>query len=377
MKEDIMHSCQALRGYTRRHVLRALTALVAGVLIWSAVSDHLAWAGAVDATGVTANAPPYPGTVLFRAEEDPADPEPYRLHSDMPPVVTMEVNTEEEAKVKQSWKEISSSTPVFDQAYHNEGVLMHWSTSEAYQYFWKIYGYQGFANDNNDVTSFVLKEAPYSCSFVHDSGSDILNYIQCGTRWGALPMFPTMIDSIGHEFTHAINQHKARLPNFGEGGALNESFADIFGLMLKFSVYPLGVGNWNFAEHGILYPSSPSGPVLRYPPDPHWLGHPATYGDDVVNGKQLWKDPANKADDKGGVHTNCEVQNHWFYLLAEGGAGTNGKGWSYQVTGIGKQPAANITFLHMIEGLDSTADFMKARENSLSWARKLCGTSSQ
>ena len=35
------------------------------------------------------------------------------------------------------------------------------------------------------------------------------------------------------------------------------------------------------------------------------------------------------------MHTNSGVQNHWFYLLSEGGNGVNDDGFYYSVNGIG------------------------------------------
>ena len=49
-------------------------------------------------------------------------------------------------------------------------------------------------------------------------------------------------------------------------------------------------------------------------------------------------------NDNGGIHTNSGVQNHWFYLLAEGGSGTNDMNNTYQVAGIGLEKAARIAY---------------------------------
>jgi len=49
-------------------------------------------------------------------------------------------------------------------------------------------------------------------------------------------------------------------------------------------------------------------------------------------------------NDYCGVHTNSGVLNHWFYILTEGKTGTNDKGSSYSVTGIGIDKAVKITY---------------------------------
>ena len=49
-------------------------------------------------------------------------------------------------------------------------------------------------------------------------------------------------------------------------------------------------------------------------------------------------------NDYGGVHINSGVQNHWFYLLSQGGSGVNDNGDSYSVSGIGINQALEIAY---------------------------------
>lgn len=45
--------------------------------------------------------------------------------------------------------------------------------------------------------------------------------------------FTKCIDVIAHELTHGVTQYEAGLQYFGESGALNESFSDVFGSLVK------------------------------------------------------------------------------------------------------------------------------------------------
>ena len=45
--------------------------------------------------------------------------------------------------------------------------------------------------------------------------------------------FTIAIDVIGHELTHGVVQYEAGLLYQGESGALNDSFADVFGSLVK------------------------------------------------------------------------------------------------------------------------------------------------
>ncbi|MEX2597409.1 MAG: M4 family metallopeptidase, partial [Salibacteraceae bacterium] len=76
---------------------------------------------------------------------------------------------------------------------------------------------------------------------------------------------------------------------------------------------------------------------------------------------EFWED--NDCD-AGGIHINAGVQNHWFYLLSEGGSGSNDNEDSYFVNGIGPDAAGSIALLNMMT-LDESAQFEDARDNAL------------
>ena len=110
-------------------------------------------------------------------------------------------------------------------------------------------------------------------------------------------------DIMGHEFTHGVTQSEAGLIYNNESGALNESFSDIFGEMVE-----------SWAEGICDYLVGADRGAIRSFINPNTYGQPDTYlGTDWYTGTA----------DNGGVHTNSGVQNHWFYLVSEGGSGTN------------------------------------------------------
>jgi Zn-dependent metalloprotease len=45
--------------------------------------------------------------------------------------------------------------------------------------------------------------------------------------------FTIALDIIGHELTHGVTQFEANLVYQGQSGALNESFSDVFGSLVK------------------------------------------------------------------------------------------------------------------------------------------------
>lgn len=155
-----------------------------------------------------------------------------------------------------------------------------------------------------------------------------------------------VLDVLGHEFTHGVTQNSCNLVYAYESGALNESFSDVFGACIEFhwqdddqASYPhkhAGKADWLIGEDCWL-----SATALRDMRNP---ANVATVGSGGVQpsryGGTYWY---SGAGDNGGVHQNAGVQNFFFYLLCEGGSGTN-DGYAYSVTGIGVTNAEQIAY---------------------------------
>ncbi len=154
-------------------------------------------------------------------------------------------------------------------------------------------------------------------------------------------------DVVAHELTHALIQKTANLVYANESGALNESYADIFGetIDLTYNVDPTNV-------------KANDSPTVR------WL-----VGEDLAGqsgGFRNMMNPAANGDpgkvtdssfvcttaDNGGVHTNSGVPNHAYALMVDGGI-YNG----YSVTGIGLTKAAKIQYRALSRHLTSVSNF--------------------
>ena len=120
---------------------------------------------------------------------------------------------------------------------------------------------------------------------------------------------------IGHELSHGVVQFSGGLIYQDQSGALNESFADVFGVLtvqFKKKQAPAEadwlVGDGIFAA-GIEGEALRS---LRAPgeaySDPTLGKDPQPYHMDFYN---------NTSSDNGGVHINSGIPNHAFYLLAQ------------------------------------------------------------
>ena len=163
------------------------------------------------------------------------------------------------------------------------------------------------------------------------------------------------VDIVGHEFTHGLVDYTAELIYAGESGALNESFADIFGYMT--SVFAKGVDEspWLIGAQ-----STADRRGIRSFTNPNAYGHPANYGGN------LWF-PGS------GVHTNSSVQNHWFYLLATGGQGVNDFGQRYNLRGVGRDTALSIAYRMLNVYLTESSNYADAAFYALRSAEDLYG----
>jgi len=126
--------------------------------------------------------------------------------------------------------------------------------------------------------------------------------------------FTASLDVIGHELTHGVVEHTAALAYSGQSGALNESIADVFGVLVK--QYTLGqdatAADWLIG--GDLLLPDVKGVALRS------MLHPGTAYDDPRLGKDPQPDNMSgyveTTDDNGGVHYNSGIPNRAFALAA-------------------------------------------------------------
>ena len=154
----------------------------------------------------------------------------------------------------------------------------------------------------------------------------------------------TSLDIAGHEIAHGLTSNTAGLIYQDESGALNESFSDIFGNSIERVTRPTQ-HSWEMGEDLNW--------VIRNMQDPNAEGDPDTYFG--VN----WA-PLGGADN-GGVHSNSGVQNFWYYLLVEGGSGTNDNGDTYSVNGIGLSDASKVAFRNLTVYLTPSSNYNDAR----------------
>lgn len=232
----------------------------------------------------------------------------------------------------------------------------HWGAEMTYDYFWTVH-----ARNSIDGSGFKLKSyIHYNTNYVNAfwDGSRMTYGDGNGTSTSPL----TTMAIAGHEISHGLTSNTANLVYSYESGALNESFSDIFGVCIDFWSRPTQA-NWKMGDEiyitGSSYFRSMSNPNARNDPDTYKGTHWYT-----------------GTGDNGGVHTNSGVQNFWFYLLVNGGTGTNDNGDAYSVTGLGLDTASRIAFRNLTVYLSRNSQYSDARFYSIKAATDLYGACS-
>lgn len=164
---------------------------------------------------------------------------------------------------------------------------------------------------------------------------------------------------VGHEYVHGYTQHTCNLTYYGESGALNEAFSDIFGAGFINNTWLVGVHSW-------LHKTT--APAMRNMIDPT-CGGKWNVSDPINSVTKGWQ-PSHYSvrytgtTDNAGVHVNSGIINNLFYLLVHGGTHTVS---NQTVTGIDQGPCENMLWRCMRVNLvgKPNATFLDFREAML------------
>ncbi len=235
----------------------------------------------------------------------------------------------------------------------------HWGAEQTYDYL-----FTKFSRNSIDNAGFALNSyIHYSNNFVNAFWNGQVMTYGDGNGTNITPL--VALDVAGHEIAHGLTTFSANLIYQRESGALNESFSDIFGASVEHYARPNNA-NWTIGEDMNF--------TIRSMSNPNAYNDPDTYGGSFwIN--QVGCTP-NNANDLCGVHINSGVQNYWFYLLVNGGSGTNDLNNAFSVASIGQAKAEAIAYRNLTVYLGRNSDFNEARFYSLRSAIDLYGACS-
>ena len=250
-------------------------------------------------------------------------------------------------------KEVTSTDDHIDE--DPIAVQAHYGAFKTHQFYKEKFNRSSYDNLGSPLNSYVHYGSNYANAFW--DGYKMTYGDGNGTSIGPL----VSIDIVGHEISHGVVQYSADLLYKYEAGALNESFADIFGEAIEH--YTRGHNDWLIGKEIFT-----NGGAVRSMKDPNSLNDPDTHWG------QFWY--AGGAD-HGGVHTNSGVQNFWYYLISEGGSGINDHGQSYSIEALGIEKSTEIAYRNLTTYLHTYSNYYDARTGSIQAAIDLYGEDSQ
>lgn len=226
-----------------------------------------------------------------------------------------------------------------------------------YNFYYRIYGRSSIDGRGSRLDSTVHYGSNYDNAFwnghqmVYGDGDRQI-----------FRRFTGALDIIGHELTHGVIQQEANLSYLGEPGALNESFADVFGSLVKQFKRRQSVSEADWLVGDEIFMPGIKARGIRS------LREPGTAYDDPL----LGKDPqpghmrgfVRTAEDNGGVHINSGIPNRAFYLLA------------VRLGGYAWEKAGQIWYQTLCKALREESTFTDAMNLTVRTAGEIFGTNS-
>lgn len=230
-------------------------------------------------------------------------------------------------------------------------VSAHYHAEKAYDYFKNTFNRESINGQGGNIISLI--------NVVESDGSQMDNAF-----WNGAAMFygngnqafssplAKALDVAGHEMSHGVIQTTANLEYMGESGALNESFADIFGAMIDRN-------DWQMGED-IVNPNVFTSGALRDLSNPHNggtnLNHPGWQ-------PEHYSERYTGTQDNGGVHINSGIPNKAFFLFASNAS-------------VGKDKAELVFYRALANYLVKSSQFVDCRIAVIQAATDLYGANS-
>lgn len=170
--------------------------------------------------------------------------------------------------------------------------------------------------------------------------------------------FSIALDVAGHEMTHGVTAHTAKLIYMGESGALNEAYSDFFGVMIA------GGNNWTIGKQIFLKENN----GIRDLAKPENLDFCAKYDERArkcverrkypssVKGMMPVSSTCDRDNDNCWVHINSTIPGHAAYLMTQA---------------IGAEKTEKIFYATLTQNLSASDDFKSMASATLQVCKQL------
>ncbi len=240
----------------------------------------------------------------------------------------------------------------------------HFGVTGAWDYFNDTHGQVGLNPDPNDGTVNV-----FIGTFRGDNNAFYRGNTQ-NLEFGRGPNLGDPMDDFttpdicGHEFGHGVFWLTGGATNLGnhQTATLHEGIADIFGNEVETFLDGGGAPDWSIGDER-------NDGTFRSLNAPNTDVHPVGTGSPDTYFGNLWTN--NRPHNDGGVIR------FWYFLLSQGGSGTNDNGTFYNVQALGRATAARILYRAIADGSFGTSpSYWTARNATLQAANDIFGACS-
>jgi Zn-dependent metalloprotease len=192
-------------------------------------------------------------------------------------------------------------------------------SGDTYDFYDQIFGRNSLDNNGMTLASSVHVAEPDENGKFLPMNNAFWNGEQMAYGDGdgvVFQSFTGSLDVVGHELTHGVQSFTSNLEYRNQSGALNEHFADVFGVLVR---------QWKKGETALKASWVIGAEVLVPKPTRRGIRDMENPGTAFVNDPDLGTDPQpghmsnlfTGAFDRGGVHINSGIPNRAFVLTAK------------------------------------------------------------
>jgi bacillolysin len=251
---------------------------------------------------------------------------------------------------------VSNNTNFFGTEDYKASVSAHYNAGKVIDFYKNLFNRNSLDDNGMPIKSFTHYGYKYNNAFW--SGYEMVYGDGDGSEFTYLS---GDLDIVGHEMTHGVIDNTANLQYHNESGALNESIADVFGVLIstydKYNVASGGSWSFNSGDWVVgddIYTPHISGDALRNLSKPTLYGQP----DNMSNYKYY---PDTEVGDYGGVHINSGIPSKAAYLIAKT---------------IGMEKTARIYYRALVNYMSESTDFEEGKKCLMQAATDLYGGNS-
>jgi bacillolysin len=243
----------------------------------------------------------------------------------------------------------------FKDEYDRPAVDAHFNSEKVYEYYLEEHG----RNSLDDKGMPIISRVHYGTNYNNAFWNGYQMTYGDGDGSYMVPL-SAGLDVAAHEMTHGVITNSADLNYRFQSGALNESFADIFGALIDDENWELGEdimgpGAKADGRESLRSLSDPS----KYPVKEDYVPYGNGGGMYPSHMDEFYDLPRHL--DNGGVHINSSIINHAAYLTAQD---------------IGRDALGQIYYRAITTYLTPTSDFSDARKAIIQSAVDLYGEGS-